>query len=251
MYLDMQTPSDNNHLSDGETAPQDVTGITVINRYPRTSTIEEFSAILKTLPLFDVSQLKGELSSVRMTAKLLPSKFRGRIPQTVFTPDFRRVPSALPLPETAGVTMVEEMIQVGENCHWITQKNEHISLFKRALYESFYMSLARAESLFDIEKLKLLFRERSRTTGAGICTSRLMGAVVDMVDKARLPGSEGGPFKFDAEDILGERYQAKFCSSVVVTMNSYRGRDIYSHMAHHFREVFVLSTIVYSRWRFA
>jgi hypothetical protein len=253
MYLDGQTPSDNNQLPDGETAPQDVTSITTtgINRHPRTSTIEEFAAILKTLPLFDVSQLKGELSSLRITAKLLPSKFRGRIPQTVFTPNFRRVPSALPLPETAGVTMVEEMIQLGENCYWITQKNEHIGLFKRALYESFYMCLAHAESLFDIEKLKRLFGERHHTTGAGICSSRLMGAVVDMVDKARLPGSEGEPFKFDAEDILGQRYQTKFCSSVVVTMHSYRGKDIHSHMAQHFREVFLLSTIVYSRWRFA
>jgi hypothetical protein len=79
-----------------------------------------------------------------------------------------------------------------------------------------------------------------------------MGAVEDMVEKARNPGSEGEPFTFDAEEILGQRYQAKFCSSVVVTMNPYRGnKDIYSHMAQHFREVFLLSTIVHNRWRFA
>ena len=251
-YLDGETPSDNTS-SDGETAPRDDTGIatTGIDRRYKSSTIEEFAAILKTIPLFDVSPLKDELSSLRTTATLLPSKFRGRIPQTVFTPDFRRVPSALPLPRTAGVTIVEEMIQLGETCCWITQKNEHIWLFKRALYEGFCMSLAQTESLFEIEKLKCLFRERSRTTGAGICSSRLMGAVADMVKQESLPGNEGEQFRFDAEEILGQKYQAKFCSSVVATMNPYRGKDIYSHMAQHFREVFLLCTIIYSRWRFA
>ena len=142
--------------------------------------------------------------------------------------------------------MVEEMIQLGENCCWIAQKNEHIWLFKRALFESFYMSLAQAEPLFDLKKLKRTFRERSCTTGAGICSSRLMSAIEDMVERARLqlPSSQGEQFKFDAEDILGQKYQAKFCSSVVVTMKSYRGNDIYSHMAQHFRKVLPLSTFI-------
>ena len=62
--------------------------------------------------------------------------------------------------------------------------------------------------------------------------------VNDMIRKAKDHDDDEETFTFDAADILNRQYQPKFCASVEVTIRPYKGKDPYSHMAHHFREVF-------------
>jgi hypothetical protein len=159
------------------------------------------------------------------------------MPRISIQPDLGRVASALPLPDTIGSTVVEEMIQFGELCYWITQKNEQMWFYEQLLSHRFYTALLRPRPKFDLEKLKCLFRDRSRSLGSGICSRKLVDAVIEMVENASAPGGAGKEFLFDAKAILGERYQPKFCSSVKVVMVPHRGLNVYGHQAQHFREV--------------
>jgi hypothetical protein len=85
--------------------------------------------------------------------------------------------------------------------------------------------LLEVEPLFDPGKLKNMFK--AGRAGATSCTSELMKAVEEMVRKADAPGQEGKIFKFNAEKILGESYQKKFCCSVEVVMKRYRSNDLH------------------------
>jgi hypothetical protein len=170
------------------------------------------------------------------------SQFSKRSPQlSAFLPK----PSALSLPQTNGLTLVEQLIQLGERCQWITQKFEHLWFYERALEEHFLFTLLRVDPLFDITELTRLFKDKNRNKGAGVCSRALMDKVVLMVNqmirKAECSDESEEKFIFDAVEILNRQYQPKFCASVEVILRPYRGRDPYRHMAHHFREVLRLS----------
>ena len=164
-----------------------------------------------------------------------------------FKADLGRIPSALPLPETSGTTAVEQMIQLGELLRWITQKNEHIWLYQRALSQTFYNTLLKLGPMFDLAELKQLFKDQRRNIGAGMCSKNLIDAVEDLVETAAASDKAGQTFMFDAKEILGRQYQPKFCSSVEVVMKPYHGQDIYGHKAQHFREAFFLFSQAHSR----
>ena len=224
-------------LSDQEASSTDPP--TVDTAFP-TSGRTNLAAILLNTDLFNISTLKIELETLKGRANLCPSKFRDtRLPYMTSKSNFGRVPSALPLPHTEGPTLVEEMIHLGELCHWITQKNEHIWLYQRALSQKFYEAMIQLHPIFDLVRLKLLFKE---SVGAAICSKKLIDAIEIMIDWGNAPGSSGKVFTFNAKEILGEQFQEKFCSSVEVVMKPYRGRDIYGHKAQHFREVFLWLT---------
>lgn len=199
----------------------------------------EVAKTLLRTELFDTVEIERELKSLRGTASLCPPKFRHtRIPRMSFKSNFGRVPSARPPPDTAGTVLVEEMIQLGELCHWIAQKNEHLWLYRQALSETFYMTLLELQPMFDLTWLKQLFKYKNHRVGAGICSMNLMEAIEDLVEKTKSPGCAGTKFTFDAHEILGNQYQRKFCCSVQVVMKPYKGLDLDGHKAQHFREVF-------------
>jgi hypothetical protein len=108
------------------------------------------------------------------------------------------VVSARPLPETSGTILWEELIQIGKLCYWINQKNEQTWLFQRASAQRLYTTLVRLERRFDLESLSHLFRE-ANTQGAGICSRRLIDAVIDMTEKS--VHSAGETFTFNAKKI--------------------------------------------------
>lgn len=64
--------------------------------------------------------------------------------------------------------------------------------------------------------------------------------VNEMARKAKDSHDSEETFIFNAVEILNRQYQPKFCASVEVTMRPYKGSDPYSHLAHHFQEVFAL-----------
>ena len=136
---------------------------------------------------------------------------------------------------------MEQLIQLGERCQWITQKFEHLWFYERALEEHFFFTLLRVEPLFDLTTLTRLFRNENRNKGAGVCSCALMDKVVMMVNKmirkAECSDDTEETFTFDVVKILDRQFQPKFCASVEVTLRPYRGDDPYVHMAHHFREV--------------
>jgi hypothetical protein len=201
--------------------------------------------LLLASPLFDPAELQHELELLKNRALLCPSKFcNTRMPHMSDKPNLGRVPSSLPLPDTEGETLVEEMIELGELCFWISQKNERTWFYQRVLSETLYKTMLRLGPLFHLERLRYVFRS---SNGTGICSQRLIDAINEMVSEANKPGAKAKTFKFDANKILGKRFQQKFCSSVEVVMKPYRGRDALGHKAQHFREVFFLVMIAYSR----
>jgi len=122
--------------------------------------------MLHSEPLFQVDVMKAELVVTHSRAKLLPAKFTDRVPQ--LPPEFR--PKSHSLPPTDGITILERLIQLGESCHWFTQKLEHVWGFHRALDESFSLTLLQVEHLFDIDNLVGLFQKSDRNKGAGFCS---------------------------------------------------------------------------------
>lgn len=202
------------------------------------STDKDLGKVLLKWPLFDVTELDRELQLLKEKASLCPPKFRdGRMPRMSTQADLGRVASARPLPDTLGSTVVEEMIQIGELSYWITQKNEQMWFYQRVLSQELYTALLRVKPIFELVRLKWLFKDRRRSLGWGICSRKLVDAVIEMVENASAPGGVGKEFLFDAKKILGDQYQPKFCSSVKVVMTPYLGPDIYAHQARHFREV--------------
>ena len=241
---DMDEDSDTPYANTGDIATSDVEihnettalisggPIVASNRSP------PLAEILQRMPLFNISTMNLEWESILNRAKLLRSQVSKRSPQTsLFLPK----PSSLPLPKTDGLTLVEQLIQLGERCQWITQKFEHLWFYERALEEHFFFTLLRVEPLFDIAELTSLFKNKNRNNGAGICSHVVMDKVTLMVNKmirkAKCSDDTEEEFTFDAVEILNRQYQPKFCVSVEVALRPYRGRDPYAHMAHHFREV--------------
>jgi hypothetical protein len=64
-------------------------------------------------------------------------------------------------------------------------------------------TLVRLERRFDLESLCHLFRA-ANTQGAGICSRRLIDAVIEMPEKS--VHSAGETFTFNAKKILGGQY---------------------------------------------
>ena len=194
------------------------------------------ASILQKTSLFNDSELRwqqGDLASKRI---LMRQQYRSRKPSVQ---NVLPKPSLLKLPETNGPIIVEELLQLGERCQWITQKHEAIKGYLRALDEHLLLTMLGVEQLFDSRYLKRLFK--CRRSGAGICTKRLMDKVEEMVRKS-MENSKAGDtcdetFQFNVKEILGSQYQAKFCVSVEVTIKPYDGKNEYLHMAQHFREV--------------
>jgi len=90
------------------------------------------------MPLFNVSQLERALELLKDKVKLCPRKFRdSRMPRISSKSDFGRVRSARPLAETLGMTLMEELIQLGEVRYWINQMNEHLWLYQSTLSQTF------------------------------------------------------------------------------------------------------------------
>jgi len=195
--------------------------------------------LLQRIPLFDSATLDLQLQDIEKRAHLLRPLFSKRTPQ-LSAPLPK--PSSHPLPLTDGVILVEQLVRLGEQCQWTTQKSEHIWFYDRALQEHLYLTLLQVEPLFDQATLTRLFENKDRNKGAGVCSRALMDEVVVMVNKmikmAQCSNSTEEKFMFDAVKILDRQYQPKFCASVEVTLRPYRGNDPYGHMAQHFREVF-------------
>jgi hypothetical protein len=216
-----------------EIAPGITTLVTTVVAPTRQSDLASF---LQKTDLFNKSILECQQKDLESEGLLLRQQYRARKPRVQ---DVLPNPSSLKLPETDGPTLVEQLMQLGERCQWITQKNEAIKGYLRALDEQLFLTLLGVEQLFDSRYLKRLFnRDRS---GAGICTKRLMDKVEEMVRKS-MDNSKAGDtrdetFQFNAKEILGSQYQQKFCNSVKVTIKPYDGKDQYLHMAQHFREV--------------
>ena len=130
-------------------------------------------------------------------------------------------------------------MQLGERFQWITQKDQALKGYLRALDEHLLLTMLGVEQLFDSRYLKCLFK--GRRSGAGICTKRLMDKIEAMVrksiDNSKAGDSRDETFQFNAQEILGSQYQPKFCVSVEVTIKPYDGENEYLHMAQHFQEV--------------
>jgi hypothetical protein len=229
----------NNATDDAEAELLDV----VSNATPL-PTEKSLAERLLRIPLFDHSKMTAEMARVQDRANLLRTQFFKRTPQlSCFLPK----PSALPLPDTDGLTLVEQLIQLGERCQWTTQKFEHLWFYQQALKEHFFLTLLSIEPLFDISKLTRIFKDQNRNRGAGVCSGALMDKIVCMVSRSQ-KDSEERVVKFDAAKILGQQFQPKFCASVQVTVQPYKGSDPYLHMAQHFREVILISPNAHLRW---
>jgi hypothetical protein len=198
-------------------------------------TVESLAERLLCIPLFNHSTMTAEMARVQNRATLLRPQFSKRSPQlSPFLPK----PSSLPLPDTDGPTLVEQLIQFGERCQWTTQKFEHVWFYEQALKEHFFFTLLCIEPLFDVSELTRIFKDQNRNRGAGVCSRALMDKIVLMVNRMSSKADEHEEiFIFDAVEILDRQYQPKFCASVQVTLKPYRGKDPYRHMAQHFREV--------------
>jgi len=188
--------------------------------------------MLHSEPLFQVDVMKAELVVTHSRAKLLPAKFTDRVPQ--LPPEFR--PKSHSLPPTDGITILERLIQLGESCHWFTQKLEHVWGFHRALDESFSLTLLQVEHLFDIDNLVGLFQKSDRNKGAGFCSRSLMDRVESMVWEMVEKGDRGDGSEekmlFCPLELFGSQHQPKFCSSVEVTLRPYVGRQPHIRLFH-------------------
>jgi hypothetical protein len=142
--------------------------------------------ILEGHLLFQLNFMKSELTSIERKAQALPSKFMNRAPQfAVIQPK----PSSRLPPVTDGLTIVEQLMQLGERCHWVTQKSEHLWFYMRALDECLISSLLMVGPLFDTDKLVRIFQNPHRNDGSGVCSSALLSKVESMVKKMiRMPG---------------------------------------------------------------
>jgi hypothetical protein len=200
----------------------------------------DLASILQKTSLFNESELRWQQADLVSEGLLLRQQYRRRKPSAQ---DVLPNPSSLKLPETNGPTLVEQLMQLGERCQWITQKHEAIKSYLRALDEHLLLTLLGVEQLFDLQYLERLFK--CRQNGAGICTKRLMDKVEEMVRKSKNNSKAGDTrdetFQFNVKEILGSQYQPKFCISVEVTMKPYDGKNEYHHMAQHFREVHDIS----------
>ena len=103
---------------------------------------ESLVDLLRRTPLFNISTMTQVYESIQNRASLLRSQFSKRSPQLSF---FLPKPSSLPLPQTDGLTLVEQLIQLGERCQWTTQKFEHLWFYERALEEDFFFTLLRVD----------------------------------------------------------------------------------------------------------
>jgi hypothetical protein len=212
------------------------------------SATEKLTKILLQTRLFNISELNNTLKELKFSEDVIQSKYIGESPAPLmnYTVNFGQVSTSRPPAATYGPTVVDELIQLGEQCVWLLEKGERKKHFERALFERFFQSLLEVELLFDPLKLKNMFK--AGRAGATSCTNELMKAVEEMVRKADKPGQEGKIFKFNAEKILGESYQMKFCCSVEVVMKRYRSNDPYGHLAQHFREVLIMHIRTHSRF---
>jgi len=188
--------------------------------------------ILQGYQLFQLAEMNAELVATQNRAKLLPYKFTNRVPQ--LPSEFHSKPLSLPLPTTDGLTIIERLIQLGESCHWFTQKSEHLWFYQRGLDESFSLTLLQAEPLLNIDELTNIFQNEDRNKGAGFCSRSLMDNVELMVRKMVDKGKHGdGPgveekMTFDPRELFESQHQPKFCSSVEVTLRPYRGTNYIS-----------------------
>ena len=193
--------------------------------------------ILQGHPLFQLPVMNSELTNIERKAQALPFKFTNRTPQLGVLQT--KQSSHLP-PMTDGLTIVEQLIQLGERCHWVTQKCEHLWFYRRALDEYLISTLLVVEPLFDMDKLIHVFQNQYRNHGAGVCSSALLNKVESIVNRmmanAECPDNMEETELLDPVEILGEQYQPKFCAPVQVNLRPYAGKDSCKHMALHFRE---------------
>jgi hypothetical protein len=194
--------------------------------------------ILQGHPLFQLAVMNSEFASIERKAQALPFKFTNRAPQLGA---FQAKPSSHLLPVTDGLTIVERLIQLGERCHRVTQKSEHLWFYGRALDEHLISTLLIVEPLFDVDKLTHVFHNRYRNDGAGVCSSAFLNRVESIVNKmivmAECSDDTENTELLDPAEILGEQYQPKFCTPVEVKLRPYAGKNHCKHMALHFREV--------------
>ena len=182
--------------------------------------------------------MNSEFANIKRKAQALPFKFTNRARQ--FGVLQTRSGSHLP-PITDGLTVVEQLIQLGERCHWVAQKCEHLWFYRRALDEYLISTLLIVKPLFDIGKLTHVFQNQYRNDGAGVCSSALLNKVESIVNRM-IAKTECSDYTEETElvdpaDILGAQYQPKFCAPVQVKLRPYAGKDYCKHMALHFREV--------------
>jgi hypothetical protein len=193
--------------------------------------------ILRGHPLFQLPVMDSEFASIERKAQALPFKFTNRAPQFGV---LQAKPSSHSPPVTDGLTIVEQLVQLGERCHWVTQKSEHLWFYRRALDEYLTSTLLIVEPLFDIYKLTQVFQNQHRNDGAGVCSSALLNKVESIVNrmiaKAKCSDDTEETALLDPAEILGEQYQPKFCAPVEVKLRRYAGKDDCKHMAMHFRE---------------
>jgi len=137
-----------------ETALKLVYYTTVDNSVVEPACRSDLASILQKTSLFNESDLRWQQADLVSEGLLLRQQYRGRKPsmQNVL-PN----PSSLKLPETNGPTLVEQLMQLGERCQWITQKHEAIKGYLRALDEHLLLTLLEVEQLFDLRYLKHLF----------------------------------------------------------------------------------------------
>ena len=193
--------------------------------------------ILQGHPLFQLPAMHSEFASIERRAQALPFKFTNRAPQ--FRVLQAKPSSHLP-PITDGLTVVEQLIQFGERCHWVTQKCEHLWFYMRVLDEYLISTLLIVEPLFDIDKLTHVFQNQYRNDRAGVCSSALLNKVESivhrMIAKAECSDNTEETELVDPAEILGAQYQPKFCATVQVKLRPFAGKDYCKHMALHFRE---------------
>jgi hypothetical protein len=243
--------SDDGHLTDNDTPwvaesnSNEITLDIIHNTILDNSVVEpacrsDLASILQKTSLFNELELQRQQDDLISEGILLRQQYRSRMPSAQ---DVLPHPSSLKLPETNGPIIVEQLLQLGERCQWITQKREAMKGYLRALDEHLLLTMLGVEKLFDSRYLTQLFK--GRRSGAGICTQRLMDKVEAMVrksmDKSRPGHTCDETFQFNVMEILGSQYQPKFCISVEVTIKPYNGKNEYYHMAQHFREVCNLS----------
>lgn len=193
--------------------------------------------ILQRYPLFQLEVMEAEMDAIQSRSDLLANKFSKRTPQ--LSEHFLPQPASLPLPDTDGLTIVEQLTQLAERCQWVTQKSQHLWFYDRALTESFWLTVLQVEPLFDLRQPINVFQ--NDVPGAGVCSRAMIDRVALMVNRMTSMAENGDAMEetmiFDPKEILREQYQPKFCASVEVKLRPYRVNQTYLHMAQHFREV--------------
>jgi hypothetical protein len=154
-------------------------------------------------------------------------------------------------PQTEGIKIVEQLIQLGERCHWMESKGEVHWMYGRALAEELLFTLLAVEPFFDLPTLEAVFASGfpEAPTGSKLMLSKIESMVLDMQQEALgNPDAKEREYQFDPAEILGTQFQSKFCASVKVTISPFNRTTTsaaHAHMAQHFREVsLVLSQVV-------